>query len=654
MSGIAGIVRFDGLAIASDDINNIKQLLAHRGTISSQPINNGLLLSFSGAVEVNQSHTAVADIDAFASSTVDQPVTTTYHLYGVQAFNHLNGDFATALWDTPTQTLYCARDILGVKPLYYVYEPQRFFAFASEIKALLVLQEVNIYPNQDKYIEYLSWMTKYIPYSDETFYENIYSVLPGHYLQVNAHQLNIHPYWTPNLAQFSVLHSSDDFAEAFKERFYKAVEVRMAGRHTVGAHLSGGLDSSSVSSVAQYIRSQQHLSSLHTFNIDTGLASTDESMFVQSVLDQHSVLHHVVHPVTDVLDSVLKISQVFDRPEHFIIPSSFHLSVSIAAKQVNCECILTGHDGDSVITTGLDYFDQLLNQLDLDNLLLACKEFVSFPDRDLSYLSNNWKQLNNQEKLEKYSLSIFGPALTKQFKSQPTSVFFESLQEYKQKFNLSSVSIVAYCVKRIQERIANRHLLDNALNEDFKHRKPKRTQRSTNQLITTLTTKHDAPFVQIVNNTNVICNEQLNHIGTYYGHQYQFPFFDKQVVEIGLATPYSVHFDQGRGRGLLRNGLKDVLPSAITSRLSKANFVEYGNISAQQLYKTTFEQFSFTNHAIWEVIDRKKFSRIVEVVFNPSIPMQRKTRYNWMLSRIIYLALWLDTLPTKGRLNIGA
>ena len=158
---------------------------------------------------------------------------------------------------------------------------------------------------------------------------------------------------------------------------------------------------------------------------------------------------------------------------------------------------------------------------------------------------------------------------------------------------------------------------------------------------------------QIINTTNVICNEQLNHIGAYYGHQYLFPFFDKQVIELGLSTPLKISFDQGRGRGLIRNGLQTILPSAIVSRLTKVNFVEYGNLSAQQLYLATYELFTKPSHAIWEVIDRVIFSKIVEIVFDPRLPMQRKTRYNWLLSRIIYLALWLGSLPNLKVLPTG-
>jgi asparagine synthase (glutamine-hydrolysing) len=168
---------------------------------------------------------------------------------------------------------------------------------------------------------------------------------------------------------------------------------------------------------------------------------------------------------------------------------------------------------------------------------------------------------------------------------------------------------------------------------------------STEALTTTLSEGRPVPVKQILNTTNVICNEQLNHIGAHYGHPYSFPFFDKQVVELGLSTPLSVCFDKGRGRGLIRNGLRTVLPPQIVTRFTKANFVEYGNISARQLYTATHEQFSSAAHPIWGIVDRAVFAKIVTIVFAPKMPVKQKTRYNWLLSRIIYLALWLGSLP---------
>ena len=650
MSGISGMIRFDGQAVAPDDITAFSLALKHRGTVTSQSIAQGVLLAFGGTIEADNTGTvyAVTDADVFSGAVTNSSFSANYLKDGPASFNNVNADFAVALWDAHQQVLICARDSLGVKPLYYVHRPGRFFAFATEIKALLALEEVAVTPNQHKFREYLTWPTDYVPYSEETFYETIFSVLPGHYLRVNTQDLSVQAYWKPDVDKYSKLNSADDYSDLFANYFTAAIDARMSGKTRVGAHLSGGLDSSSVSCVAQLLLKQQNRPTLHTFNIDTGLASTDESTYVNAVVSQYHPAHHTVQPLVDVLDSILKINALFDRPEHFIIPSSFHLSVSVEARQLGCDCLLTGHDGDSVSTTGLDYLDQLLDDQDWEGLRLACGQLVGYPDRNLQYVNDDWLSLTNQAKLEQYILYVIGAEVTKRFKAQPLSTFLSQTRTQTKLLGLSTASILAYCTKRVKDKIAHKGLINNAFSDDFKQRVPSRSHLSTKALTTQISSEHRVPIDPILNTTNVICNEQLNHIGAHYGHQYSFPFFDKQVVELGLATPLRVCFDQGRGRGLIRNGLQNRLPPAIVSRLTKANFVEYGNLAARQLYEATREEFASSGHAIWAVIDRDAFSKIVATVFNPRIPVRKKTRYNWLLSRIIYLALWLSSLPKKN------
>ena len=608
--------------------------LKHRGTVSSQEIDRGILIAFGGTLDMSEPAGlyATVDADVFVETSLKRSYTTTWSERNYSWLTNFNADFALALWDVRQGRLVLARDPLGVKPLYYVHQPGRFAAFASEIKALLALREVVIKPNEQKFREYLTWSTSCVPYSAETFYEGIYSVLPGHYVQMNTEGVQVLPYWTINASRFSGLTSAEEYSTLFHDYFTEAIEHRMAGKKQVGAHLSGGLDSSSVSCVAQSLLVRQQRPALHTFNIDTRLPSTDESEYVQAVVNQWHPTHHTVNPLENVLESVLNITHCFDRPEQFIIPSSFHLSVSVAAQQTGCDILLTGHDGDSVIATGFDWLDELLDASDWENLAQACRQYSVLRHQD-------------NVQFETYVTAILGTNLKKRFKEQPLDQFWTTLRQQQRLFNLSSASIIAYAARRVKQRLMHQSQIDSALSEEFTRRVPPRQPVSTEPLTSALSEGRQVPVEQILNTTNVICNEQLNHIGAYYGHSYSFPFFDKDVVELGLATPLSVCFDNGRGRGLIRNGLRDVLPPAVLGRLTKANFVEYGTLSAQQLYQAAYAQFASPGHPIWGVVDRTVFARIVAIVFNDKMPVNRKTRYNWLLSRIIYLALWLGTLP---------
>ena len=644
MGGIAGMIRFDGQLVDPVDTENMIRLLAHRGTVVSQPIDQGVLIAFGGTIETDATGVAAVDADVFTTSFASQPFTAHYAQGGPASFNDLNADFAVALWDARQQTLCCSRDCVGAKPLYYVHQINRFFAFATEIKALTVLREVAVQPNRHKFREYLTWAMDYVPYGAETFYEDIFSVLPGHYLLARAETLTELPYWQIDGTKFAGLRGIDEYSAVFRESFTAAVDNRIRGKQRVGSHLSGGLDSSSVSCVAQSLLIQQQRSSLYTFNIDPEQASSEEQAYVQAVVDQWHPHHYRVKPVTDVLDSVLKINALFDRPEHFIIPSSFHLSVSLEARNQGCDLLLTGHDGDSVIAPGFEYLEELVNAGEWDLFKQAGEQFIAPPERNLYYVRENWLQLSDQTKYEQYMLTIVGSQLKKQFRQQSMGTFFAASLELKKRFGLSESAIISYVLHRLSVRLSSLTLVDSALSEDFKRAVPNRSQRSTQKMVSDLSDEHHISLIEVVNTGNVTSNEQMNHIGAYYGHPYSFPFFDKQVIELGMATPMSMRFDNGRGRGLIRHGLRDVLPASIVSRFTKANFVEYGTSSAQDLYNAARELFSSNAHPIWEIIDRRIFEKIVAVVYNPRFPARRKTRYNWLLGRVIYLALWLGSL----------
>lgn len=650
MGGLAGILRFDGQAVDPADAHHLATRIKHRGPAISQVIDTGLLVTFGDAIEVHPSAPLIAAVDAdvFSRTFTPHPFTSHYAQTGPASFNTLNADFAVALWDAHQRLLFCARDAMGTKPLYYLHQPNRFFAFASEIKVLVALRDVVVRPNQHKFREYLTWPTTYVHYTAETFHEGIYSVLPGHYVQVSAQEVTEHAYWRVDFGKFSGLNGIEDYAALFHDQFTAAIDGRMKGKQRIGSHLSGGLDSSSVSCVAQSLLQQQNRPTLHTFNIDTEQPFAEEQTYVRAVVDQWHPDHHRVNPVTDVLDSILKIHQLFDRPEQFIIPSSFHLSVSLKAQQLGCDVLLTGHDGDSVITPGFDFLDELVEANEWDAFNVASRQFVGQRERNLTYISEDWHQLTDQARHEKYVLSVLGSTLKKQFRQQSIPALVSLFREQKQRFGLSESAIITYVYKRIRFRLAQRNMIDNVLSEDFKQQVPVRSQRTTKKLVADLSAENHVSVEEVLNNTNVICNEQMNHIGAYYGHPYSFPFFDKNIIELGLATPQSVRFYEGRGRGLIRHGLRDVLPPAILDRVTKANFVEYGTLSAQQLYEATRDLFSATSHPIWGVIDRRTFAKILSTVYNPRFPARRKTRYNWLLSRLIYLSLWLGSLEQRG------
>ncbi len=646
MSGIAGIIRFDNSIISATDIQALTRRLAHRGKVTNTVVEpsqgHGLFLSFgkATAVSTETKSIGVADINSFSVTPLTKlPVACLSD--GGLFFNQLNADFALSIWNAAAGTLTCARDPLGVKPLYYTYQPGRYVAFASEIKGLLALSDVSTVPNERKFREYLTWATDYVPYSSDTFYETVYSVLPGHSITFSAQQSQTQAYWKPDLSSYRDVTSPAAYASLFKTQFEQAVDSRMREGTLIGSHLSGGLDSSSVSCVAHTLLHQQRRPILRTFNIDTGFPAADEQEYVRAVVRQYGVLHQPVQPLPDTLDAVLTIQRQFDRPEHFIIPSSFHLSVSEQARRIGCDVLLTGHDGDSSIPTGFDWLDTLFDERDWATLVQACDQFSGFSGRSMAFVRADWNDLSHQARLRSY-LRYFLDAKLKLHDIVESPVQqLRLLNQQRRAFGLSLTDLVPVIARRVTARLNQQRLIEQAFTPAFLQRIHAAEVTSTQPLTRSLKTELGVPVRQLLNTINVTCNEQLNHIGAYYGHDYQFPFFDQRVMALGLATPPDVHFDQGRGRGLIRQGLRDVLPAEVTTRYTKANFLEYSHQSAQQLYQATKSSLASTDHPIWAIVNQQAFTTIVQTSFDSKVALSRKVRYNWLLSRIIYLALWL-------------
>jgi asparagine synthase (glutamine-hydrolysing) len=166
--------------------------------------------------------------------------------WGDEAVERLQGDFAFAFWDSKRKRLLLARDFLAERPLHYSRR-RGFFAFASMPKGLHALPELPPAPNREAVACFLALLPED---GSETFFEGLEKVRGGEFVAVTRDGLKAERWWKPSLEPLR-LKNSADYAEALREHFDRAVSVRLRGAgSTVAAHLSGGLDSSTVAATA--------------------------------------------------------------------------------------------------------------------------------------------------------------------------------------------------------------------------------------------------------------------------------------------------------------------------------------------------------------------------------------------------------------------
>lgn len=169
--------------------------------------------------------------------------------WGSACLDHIVGGFAFAVWTPARQELFAARDHAGERPLFY-HRADRFFALASMPKGLLALPGMFRGFDEQRVIDGLvhahpDWHTSY--------YKGIARLPLGHFLRVTPDSFVCEPFWHPCDAKPTRFRRDEEYVDAFVDLFDKATEARLRSPRAIGAHLSSGLDSSSVAATAARI-----------------------------------------------------------------------------------------------------------------------------------------------------------------------------------------------------------------------------------------------------------------------------------------------------------------------------------------------------------------------------------------------------------------
>lgn len=183
---------------------------------------------------------------SYQTTSDTEVVIALYEKYGCDMLSHLPGMFAFGIWDNDKQQFFAGRDRFGEKPFFYALTQDNELIFASEIKAICASGLIKPEIDMNAVGRYLSH--GYVG-PIKTIYKNIFSLPPAHFLTYRNNTLTVSRYWNfPSTTQDKLTLS--DAAEQFESLFENAVKKQMVADVEVCAFLSGGLDSTSVVSVA--------------------------------------------------------------------------------------------------------------------------------------------------------------------------------------------------------------------------------------------------------------------------------------------------------------------------------------------------------------------------------------------------------------------
>lgn len=287
----------------------------------------------------------------FYTQTDTEVIVHLYEEYGDEFVQHLNGQFAIALWDEPRARLLLARDRPGILPLFFFRQGDRL-AFASEVKALLPAMHARPTLNP-RALDQI--MTFWCPASPNTLFDGVEEVSSGEIVTVENGNITRKRYWDwefPTDGEY-LPGSDDSLTAALHDLLVDATQIRLRSDVPVGAYLSGGLDSSGITAL---IKAHGNVP-LRTFSIGFADSAVDETAFQQAM---------VAHLQSDHSSIRCSHGLIAERFEHAIwrtevpilrtapVPMSL---LSGLVREQGFKVVLTGEGADEVLG-GYDIFKE--------------------------------------------------------------------------------------------------------------------------------------------------------------------------------------------------------------------------------------------------------------------------------------------------------
>jgi asparagine synthase (glutamine-hydrolysing) len=309
----------------------------------------------------------------FRSRSDSEVIIHAYEQWGTDCIHRFNGMFSFVIWDSRKRRAWLVRDRLGVKPLYY-WSDGKYFAFASELKSLLVFPAVTRALNYHAIQSYMIY--EYIP-APLTIFEGIQKLLAGHSLDVRldgsamgkrTSDWNLNRYWDLQCGVESADQRTElDCKNQFRILLTDAVKRRLISDVPLGAFLSGGIDSSSIVALMSELMSERP----KTFSIGFQEQTYNELPYAQIVADKFHTDHHVEILHADAEGLLSTVADYMDEPfaDASVLP--FYLVCQMARKYVTVA--LSGDGGDEIFAGYEWYRAQRAASLTVDHLPLPVR-----------------------------------------------------------------------------------------------------------------------------------------------------------------------------------------------------------------------------------------------------------------------------------------
>ena len=558
MCGIAGVLSFnDPVDLAH--LKNMTDILIHRGPddeghwlnddksiglghrrlsildlsdSGKQPmhsLNNRYVITFNGEIynyiELRKSLQKKGY--QFHTNTDTEVLLAMYDLKKENCLGDLDGMFAFAIWDKIERKLFCARDRFGEKPFYY-YKDKNKFIFASEIKALWtnnIRKEVS-----NKFIyDYLLYNTLQDNNNmKSSFYCNVYKLEPSHYMTINLNgDLTTNRYWDVKYSKtnynIKLEHAKEEFLSLFKDSISKRLRSDVA----VGSSLSGGLDSSSIVSLIDQLKTKNQPQK--TFSARFKDFDRDEGYFIKKVIEKTKGIDpYEIYPTKNsVINNLSKV--IYHQDEPFGSMSiSAQYEVMKLAKSKNVTVLLDGQGADEFLAGYSTSVESYYHQIYKTDRLRYIQELKSYE----KLYNRPFPKINFKNKLKSYSDNTFQKfAHFRRKNLSPNNSYFLGIHSDIVEKNQTNLNPI-YKPSNLKEHLHS-SLINNGISGLLRY----------------------ADRNSMANSVEV-----------------RLPFLSHHLIEFVFSLPDHFLINNAWTKYILRTSMENILPKEITWRKDKVGF----------------------------------------------------------------------------------
>lgn len=563
MCGIAGAFSLTGEAIPNLErsLEVMNTLIAHRGPdgegiwiapgetmglahrrlsiidlsdAASQPMQGpgGQAITYNGEVyNYREIRETLDEGRRFRTRSDTESVLAAYERYGRDCPSHLRGMFAFAVADPKEGTLFAARDRFGIKPFYYAIVGDVFY-FASEVKALLpFLPEIRT--NRHALTEY--FMFQYT-IGEDILFEGVKKLLPGYSLSIEDGQVKTRRYWDVTY-HIDFDHTGPYFERQLVELFHNSVTYHLRSDVPVASYLSGGVDSSLISLLAEKHGGENYYGAFH--GRFTDYPGYDESPYAEAVTNRmDKPLYIAEMTAQDFAANIQDIIYHLDWP--IAGPGSFpqYMVSKLAGEHV--KVVLGGQGGDEIFggyaRYTLAYFEQCI------------KAAIDGTYRNGSFVVTPESIIPNLGILREYK------GLMKQFWREG---LFEDIDARYLRLCDRSTDVR----DEVEWEALDKEPVIAQFREIFNNEKNTQKQAYFDKM-THYDFKCQLPALLHVE----------DRVSMASGLEARVPFLDHRLVEFAATIPADVKFNGGRMKNLLKEAFSDLIPREIAHRRDKMGF----------------------------------------------------------------------------------